>query len=99
MLVKLTDVKHKDYWVNPMYIRAVVPAKGSGCEVFVSFGNTWSTVRSIKVDRSPEEVASWISAAMPAGSGVAGYYAAAMSEEELAEQQAQQAAVAASMAG
>lgn len=98
MLVRLTDTKGKDFWVNPMYVKAVVPLKGSGCEVFVSFGNVWSTIRSIKTEQPAEEVAGWISAAMPGSAGVAGYYAAAITEEELVQQQ-QQAAAAAAMSG
>ncbi len=100
MLVKLTDTKGKEYWVNPIYVKAVAPVKGGGAEVFVSFGNVWSTTRSIKVGAPAEDVAGWLGAAMPAGSGVMGYYAGAVTceEEEMARQQ-QQAAAGVAMGG
>ncbi len=99
MLVKLTDTKGKEYWVNPIYVKAVVPVKGGGAEVFVSFGNVWSTTRSIKVEAAAEEVAGWLGAAMPTGSGVMGYYAGAIACEEEIVRQQQQAAAAAAMGG
>lgn len=99
MLVKLTDVKGRDYWINPMYVKAVSAAKGGGAEVYITFGTVWSSTQVIKTEASPEDVAGWISAAMPEGTGVAAYYAAAGTSEEEAARQQQQAAQAAVMSG
>lgn len=99
MLVKLTDIKGRDYWINPMYVKAVAAAKGGGAEVYITFGTTWSQTQVIKTEASPEEVAGWISAAMPEGSGVSAYYAAAGAAEEEVARQQQQAAQAAAMSG
>lgn len=99
MLVKLTDHKGKDFWVNPMYVKAVAAAKGGGAEVYITFGTTWSQTQVIKTEAGPEEVAGWISAAMPEGSGVSAYYAAAGAAEEEAARQQQQASQAVILSG
>lgn len=99
MLVKITDTKGRDFWINPMYVKAVSSAKGRGAEVYITFGTVWSSTQVIKTEASPEEVAGWISAAMPEGTGVAAYYAAAGAAEEEVARQQQQAAQAAVMSG
>ena len=95
MLVKLTDTKGKEVWINPLYVKAVQSRGDDGAEVFITFGTTWSQVSSIKVKASAADVATSISAAMP---DAMAYMGAIATEEELRVQQ-QQAAQAAAMGG
>ena len=65
MLVKLIDIKGQEIWINPVFVKAVRPAKKGVTEVFIAFGNHWSPQSSVKVKANADEVAEAISAAMP----------------------------------
>lgn len=94
MLVRLTDVKSGDVWVNPLYVKAVLK-KGKHTEVFINYGTAFSAKTSVKVEEDPEEVALRISAAMPDSPAWQGGAAAAeLTDEELAAQQAAAASTA-----
>lgn len=95
MLVKLTDIKGKEVWINPLYVKAVASKGNDGAEVFVTYGSAWSQVTSIKVKAPAADVAAAISAAMP---DAAAYMAAVATDEELRMQQ-EQAQRAAAMGG
>lgn len=95
MLVKLTDTKNREVWINPLYVKAVQSKGNEGAEVFITYGSAWSQVTSIKVKAPAADVAMSISAAMPDS---AAYMSAVTSEEELRLQQ-EQAQRAAAMGG
>lgn len=87
MLVRLTDHKGKERWVNPIYVKSLL-AKGPGeTEVEVS---GWTS--KMRVRLSADEVALMINAAMP---DAADYIAAGESERQARE--AAQAAASAVM--
>lgn len=90
MLVKLTDIKAGDVWINPIYVKAVTQ-KRRHAEVHISYGGPFSSKTSVKVDQPAEEVALAISAAMPDSA----QYIAAVAQQEEDEQARQQAAAAA----
>jgi len=93
MLIRLTDTKGRDHWLNPLYIRSIEP-KGSQCEVRLSFNIGMSS--SIKVNEPAEQVADLVSAGlMSVGSGAA--MGAMVNDQHM--QQQQQAAAAAAMSG
>jgi hypothetical protein len=96
MLVKLTDIKGKDIWVNPIYVKAVTQSKRDVTEVYIAYGSPWGAVHSVKVRGAPEEVAEAISAAMPISMFEA---AAAAGEQEQAQAQAHQAATVVATSG
>ncbi len=96
MLVKLTDIKGREIWVNPVYVKAVTQSKRGVTEVFINFGSQWSSNHSIKVRANVDEVAEMISAAMPISMFEA---AAAASDQERMQDQARQAAAATATAG
>jgi hypothetical protein len=58
MLVKLTT-KTNDIWVNPLHVRLVRP-KRNGTDLVLA--HTWT----VRVDQPAEEVATLISASLPA---------------------------------
>jgi len=90
MLVKITDTKGRDYWINPIYVRAVTPGKGRGSEVRVGFSvGLGGSV--IKTDAPPEDVARAIDEAMP--DSAAGYYAAAVDQQAEDDEATRQAAM------
>lgn len=87
MLVKLTDHKGKERWLNPIYVKSLL-AKGPGeTEVEVS---GWSS--KMRIRQNAEDVALAINAAMP---DAADYIAAGESERQARE--AAQAAASAVM--
>lgn len=93
MLVKVIDIKGKEYWLNPVYVKAVTAKPGKGiteihCSSFGSFGTS-----TIKVRGSADEVAAALSEAMPG----AVPYGVLMGEED--EQRRRQQAAAAAAAG
>jgi len=92
MLVPLTDIKGTTYWINPMYIKCVIP-KGSGCEVKMGVQITWRG-SVFKCAQPAQEIADTISAALAAINPM--YSAAFITEEERARQQQTAAAAAAS---
>ncbi len=63
MLVKLTDSKGTDVWINPVHVR-LVRRKGRHTEVFVPFNANWGAV-SIKTRQPLDEVADLLNAGMP----------------------------------
>lgn len=90
MLVKVVDIKGKEYWLNPVYVKAITMDARKGvtmiyCSAFGSFG-----AGAIKVRAHADEVASVLSDAMPGGMSLA-----AMAVEEEEQRRRQQAAVAA----
>ena len=87
MLICLTDIKGKQYWINPIYVRAVVPKKPDLCLVYATFGFT----SVIKMQESAEHVAAQISAAMPDAADIT----AALAQADEDEQRQQAAATAA----
>mgnify|MGYP001182300799 FL=1 len=93
MLVKMIDIKGKEVWLNPVYVKAVSANTRKGytevyCSSFGSFGTS-----TIKVNAPADEVAAALSEAMPG----AVPYAVLMGEEE--EQRKRQQAAAAAAAG
>ncbi len=88
MLVKLTDIKKRDIWINPLYVRAIIATKGGVAEVHGTFGGTW-TGRVIKVRDDARALADRISVAMPESAAL---IAAVQADEELRQQQAAAAA-------
>jgi len=79
MLVKLTDIKDKTYFINPLYVKGVAERKPGITEVYVNFGSMLDPKFLIKVSAPAEEVAAMISSAMPAG---AEYFAPIVDQEE-----------------
>lgn len=63
MLVKFTDVKGVNYWVNPLHVKMLREKKGL-TEVFIVYNPGWASP-SFKVKQSAEEVAALLDAAMP----------------------------------
>lgn len=92
MLVKLTDTKGRDYWVNPIFVRMIIP-KGDQCEVRLSFNVGMST--SVRINQPAEQFADTVSSALASF----GYAAAAMAAMENEHYQQQQQAAAAAAAG
>lgn len=81
MLVRIMDAKGKERWLNPIYVKSLIP-KGDSTDIEIS---GWST--KLRVKQAADEVALAINAAMP---DAAAYIAA--QEDERAAQQAQAAA-------
>lgn len=91
MLVKLTDTKGQDYWINPLYVRGLIQRKRDLTEVHIVLNaSPWSGINSIKVPMPADELAGVISAAMP---DAADYLAAAEAEGDQERQAAAQRAV------
>lgn len=82
MLVKLTDLKGKDIWVNPLYVKSLTPKRDDETHVEVS---GWAL--KMKVPQNVEDVALTLNAAMPEGIG-----ALVAAEEDLARQRERQSA-------
>ncbi|HBS28881.1 MAG TPA: hypothetical protein DEB06_05405 [Phycisphaerales bacterium] len=86
MLVRLTDTKGRDHWINPIYIRAVDPR---GLQAEVRLGFTIGMSSTLKIDQPAEQVAEAVSAALGAiGAGAAGIVAQLEAEAEAARQHA-----------
>lgn len=60
MLVKLTDHKGKERYINPLYVKSMAPKGDDETEIEIS---GWSL--KLWVKRPMDEVATMISAAMP----------------------------------
>jgi len=93
MLVKLIDIKGKEVWLNPVYVKAVTANKRKGytevhCSSFGSFGTS-----TIRVNVPADEVAAALTEAMPG----AVPYGVLLGEED--EQRRRQQAAAAAAAG
>ncbi|MEO1129407.1 MAG: hypothetical protein AAFX05_06825 [Planctomycetota bacterium] len=66
MLVKFTDVKGKDLWINPLYVKAIAEGKHGVTDIYITYGSVWGQQSVLKVKLPADEVAFQISAAMPA---------------------------------
>lgn len=88
MLIRITDIKGQDSWINPLYVKSVVTKKGT-TEVRGSFGGPFNT-SVIKTREDAQSLADRVSAAMP-DSPAWGAAASAL----LSDEQQQQAAAAA----
>ena len=62
MLVQLIDHKGKEWWVNPLYVKMVVPKGPESCEVH---GVTTALGSPLRIKAPADEVAAALSAAMP----------------------------------
>jgi len=82
MLVKILDHKGKERWLNPIYVKSLLPKGDDATDIEVS---GWAT--KVRVKQSADEVALAINAAMP---DAAAYIA--IQEDERTTQQAQAAA-------
>ena len=73
MLVTLTDIKGRTYYVNHVYVRVVQTNKKGQTEVCLTFGGTsWaSTHTAIVVNDSAESVVAMLNASMPLSFDVA----------------------------
>lgn len=65
MLIHLTDIKGKHYWVNPVHVKLLQEGKEGVTEVVLTWGGGWSSNLSIKVDRPIDDIAQQLNAAMP----------------------------------
>ncbi|MFB3431783.1 MAG: hypothetical protein ACFHWZ_10355 [Phycisphaerales bacterium] len=62
MLVKITDIKDKDHWINPLYVKCIRSNRKGQTEII---GLMTSMGSHIKTSESAESVADRISVAMP----------------------------------
>jgi hypothetical protein len=62
VLVRITDRKGNDCWINPLYVKAIRPHKKGYCEVVGPFSQYGG---SIKTDESAESLADRLSVSMP----------------------------------
>ena len=90
MLVKLTDNKGKDHWINPVYIKMLVPKGADATDVWVS---GWGT--RIRIPQPAELLADLVGAAMLDAAAIT----AAITSDEQTNQDAQTAAVTAATMG
>lgn len=86
MLIRLTDHKGRDRYVNAGFVKSVHPKSENSCDVEVS---GWHV--KIRVPRPASEVALEVNAAMP---GIDSILRGEMSEEEQRQRQAAAAAAA-----
>lgn len=93
MLIKLTDTEGKDFWINPLYVKAVMPGKEGVTRVFIKFGAGFSYYDQLKVPGDPQAVADLINAGMPEAPAILA--AAGITEEQDEEARQQAAAIAA----
>ncbi|MEL6740069.1 MAG: hypothetical protein AAFP26_05380 [Planctomycetota bacterium] len=80
MLVRFTDHKGKDRYINPIYVKSLGVKNDTETEIEIS---GWSL--KLRVKRPMDEVATMISAAMP---DAAAAIAAMESEQQAAQNQA-----------
>lgn len=80
MLVKLTDHKGKDRYINPLYVKSMAPKGDKETEIEIS---GWSF--KLRIAAPMDEVAAYVSAAMP---DAAAALAAIESEEQARQTQA-----------
>ena len=62
MLVRITDIKDKDHWINPLYVKSIRSNRKGQTEIIGSISQMGSM---IKTNESAESVADRISVAMP----------------------------------
>lgn len=101
MLIQLTNTKGKDYWVNPLYVKAITTKKPGQAEVFITFGGAFDAVTSIKVNQDASQVAQVVSEVLASMGVNLGSYAAQSAVEDASRQEAHQHAAiqAATMGG
>lgn len=97
MLIKLTDIKGNDYWINPIYVKGITQKRNGPAEIHIHLGNSsWGMpVHSIKVEADAQTLADLLSAAMPNATDVT----AAVALDEQFQQQQREAAARAAQAG
>lgn len=66
MLIHLTDIKGRHYWVNPVHVKLLQQGRHGVTEVVLTWGGGFASNLSIKVDRPIDEIAAQLNAAMPA---------------------------------
>lgn len=96
MLIKLTDTDGKDFWVNPLYVKAVTAGKGGTTKVFIRFGTTFNNYEQLKVSGDPQAIADLINAGMPEAPAI---LAAAGYAEDQDDEDRRRTAAAAAAAG
>lgn len=65
MLVHVTDIKGKHFWVNPVHVKLLQEGKKGLTEIVLTWGGGWSTNLSIKTERPLDDIAAELNAAMP----------------------------------
>lgn len=63
MLVRLTDTRGRDVWINPIYVRAV-RSKSKHIEIIIRYSSAMGS-SLLKVNGSVEEVVEAINVGMP----------------------------------
>lgn len=94
MLIKLTDTEGKDFWINPLYVKAVVAGKAGTSKVFIRFGTTFNSYEQLKVPGEPQAIADLINAGMPEAPAILAAAGISEDEDEIARQHAAAAAAA-----
>lgn len=87
MLIKLTDIKGQEFWINPIHVKGITRKKDGPSEVHIHLGSSsWGVpINSIKVNAEAQALADLISAAMPSAADMA---AAIALDEQFQQQQA-----------
>ena len=68
MLVRLTDIKEKVYWINPVHVKVVTEGKKGVTLVCLKHDLAWgNTVAAIKTAMPVDEVAALLNLGMPDG--------------------------------
>jgi hypothetical protein len=81
MLVKITDLKGKDHWINPLYVKCIRANKRGETEIIGSISTMGSM---LKTEEPAESLADRISVAMPDSPA---WQAATAASEQIDEQQ------------
>ncbi|MFU8828428.1 MAG: hypothetical protein ACNA8P_03235 [Phycisphaerales bacterium] len=81
MLVKITDLKGKDHWINPLYVKCIRANKRGETEIIGSISTMGSM---LKTQEPAESLADRISIAMPDSPA---WQAATAASEQIDEQQ------------
>jgi hypothetical protein len=88
MLVKVTDLKGKDHWINPLYVKCIRSDRKGRTEIIGSISTMGSLIRT---EEPADSLADRISVAMPDSPA----WQAATAAANMTEEQQQAAAVAA----
>jgi len=81
MLVKITDLKGKDHWINPLYVKCIRSNKRGETEIIGSISTMGGM---LKTEEPAESLADRISVAMPDSPA---WQAATAASEQIDEQQ------------
>lgn len=87
MLVRLTDIKGNEVWVNPAYVRYVRPHAGK-TEVMIPVPSKWGIPGPVLTDTPVETVVELLNASMP------GFFTSAPYDLESDEEQQRRRAAA-----